>query len=380
MLLRPLFINLVNIYFINLYAVNAVKVNMQGSLSLGEDVLHALNKFLIVKNSRRSLNYDSEANDDFRKIIKLENFCSKATFCDGTLATYLDDYVISIADSIRQILQDKKDNANDREVKQGYTDVYLINNLKECLKLINKALKEYSIVHEENKTWLWDDIFKKINGIFQFVFLKENNKLLSQKVVKNTAEIEFKDNIQICKIYKSCNNSNNYAETVIILLSNLNELSESKVREFIRSFHDELKLTPFLSTLDKVTADEFQTILEDMSFKELVKPKNILSMVLVSVNMQLKFINLKDYVDSSPDVQMIHTILSDMEHTFDKDVAENLLEFMKEFKDWTVSDDKLNDAFKKVMKGLTKHINSLPIILQEKLRNEVKVFFEITVD
>ncbi|CAG4926997.1 unnamed protein product [Colias eurytheme] len=360
---------------------------MQGSLSLGRDVIETLSRFLgqnyIAKYSRRSLTPIREE-DTITDMVKSSLICRELKFCRDDLRKFIDEYVVIQAKAVQNILAAL---LGDQFIISEYE-----NQLKLELEHIRRILKHADKrVSDENITEAWINAVKKISSKFQEIGTsiaseilqidkKKLNKQLNQKLILATIIVEMRYLNKLCVDNNIC--VENYECTVGLntILEHFKTMNETKVRLFIRYFYEALYDTLFYTCLDESTAHEFQVVLNDMAYSDNVPTKEVLSAVQTIVAARLDFIKSSKDEKLSHDSLLLHAILSDMDHFYGHK-SNPFGVFLNYFFEWTVKDETyLCKHMRQVLNEIGKELMTVSDDLLLKLVSEVKVFLEITVD
>lgn len=373
--------------FLLIGLVKCIKVDVQGSLSLGRDVIDTVNHFLLKEadklrsgtDGRRFLSDDEnyEKNED---IIRGSKLCADIYYCNENLKRYLENYIIELAKQMEDILLNLKELPNK---KLSYIQRQYQGKLKECIITIKHILKESEVV-DQDTVGLLKMLIKKINGTFQMTFLtfleslNINNTTINQQVVIELGRIETKQEYKMCQQLILCRTSQKCSNALKQVLQLLVAMPEENMREFMKCFLEELSYTWFHTVLSDATSNQFKNILNEMAFSAYAPTKK----VLVSFLKSLDLIQSSDIsnLTTSDDVSLVQVTFSDLDHIYDQSNEEDFKEFLDAFNNWKSKSIKLNKAMRTIMKKIMKQISTLSDVLFQKLKNEVRVFLELTVD
>ncbi|XP_026728755.1 uncharacterized protein LOC113494563 [Trichoplusia ni] len=379
---------------------DAVKVNMQGSLSFGKEVMDTLTRYIgtnyaLPVSGRRSMSYSKET-DVLYIIIKSTYLCRDLQFCDGILEKFLNDYVMYLTKSIESIFEEilSQREVNDEE-SQVVKQLIFEEELKKCLREIRKLLRTINLKStQESGPYLWIEVIKKISLMFQtaaIMFAVDRlegtetdidvvTKKLTQKFVIATVTVESKYEVKLCSEYEICSKSYECTKSLNILLSSFKDMEDEKVKNFIRYVSEAFLDTKFYNQLSEVTANEMQIILNDMAYSDNVPAKEVLLTIQKTIEERLNSITTKTYTANGRDVELVHVILSDMDHLYSKRKVDPFHSFLSNFFEWSRSGAKLGTHVRTLLTDIEDQLNELSDDLFLKLVNEVKTFLEITVD
>ncbi|KAH9638371.1 hypothetical protein HF086_004173 [Spodoptera exigua] len=379
---------------------DAVKVNMQGSLSFGKEVVDTLSHYMRrnagnVVARRRSIPFSKET-DVIYIIIKSAYLCRDLDFCEGKLEQFLNEYIMVQTKSIEAIFEGIV-NPNQLLDQDAKTEQRLVfeEDLKKCLREIRRVLRQANMkMRDESITYLWIEVIKKISVMFQtaaILFAAERlegkpdeimevKKKLTQKLVIATTIVEGKYESKLCSEYDICIKAYEVTKALNTLLGALRDMEEENVKIFIRYVSEALLETNLYSHLSEVTSNELQIILNDMAYSENVSAKTVLLSIQKAVEDRLNALHLKTHMVNGRDVELVHVILSDMDHVYGKSSIDPFHVFMSSFFTWERTKSRLSGPIRSLLKELKNEINGLPDDLGFKLINEVRAFLEITVD
>lgn len=372
-----------------------VKVNLQGSLSFGKDVLDTLQHYM--RRSipiRRSMSHYNE-NDVLYLITKTSYLCRDLTFCEGKLEQFINEYIMvltkSIEDTFETILKQEKNPESENEI----TTHIFEEELKKLLLAVRQLLRIANTrVTEKTEVYVWIDTIKKICAMFQKAAINyatertdtnngdvlEIRKKLMQKFVLATIVVEGDYENTLCTDYNICSRSYECTKALNTLLSSLQNLNEEKIKVFMRSVAAGLLDTTFYSHISETTANEFQVILNDMSYSDNVPTKDVLRNIHKAVEERLNAVKTRTFFTGGRDVELVYAILSDMDHFYAKKKSDPFHSFLVEFFEWVKMDTKLKSHIQILIKNIADQLLKSPHELEVKLTHEVRAFLELTVD
>ncbi|CAB3221650.1 unnamed protein product [Arctia plantaginis] len=372
-----------------------VKVNLQGSLSFGKDVLDTLQHYM--RRSipiRRSLGHAKE-NDVLYLITKTSYLCRDLTFCEGKLEPFINEYITVLTKSIETAFQTILKQEKDPEIENENTTHIFEEELKKLLLEVRQLLRIANTrVTEKTEEYVWIDIIKKICAMFQEAAINyatermdtnngnalEIQKKLMQKFVLVTIVVEGKYENTLCTDYNICTKSYECTKALNTLLSSLRNLNEEKIKYFMRSVATGLLDTTFYSHISETTANEFQVILNDMSYSDNVPTKDVLRNIHKAVEERLNAVKTRTFFTGGKDVELVYAILSDMDHFYAKRKADPFHSFLSEFFEWVRMDTKLKSHIHVLINNIADQLLKSPHELEVKLIHEVRAFLELTVD
>ncbi|KAJ8734535.1 hypothetical protein PYW08_013785 [Mythimna loreyi] len=376
---------------------DAVKVNMQGTLSFGKEVMdtvsHYMKRNFETGSGRRSVipNQDS---DVVFLIIQSSYICRDLRFCDGFLEKFLNEYILVQTKSIEAILKGIIFQQN--EIDHVDKTFIFEDELKKCLIEIQKMLRRIDAKVTENITaFAWTEVIKRISVMFQteaILFateriegtpadLKEVKKKLTQKFVVASVIIEGKYESKLCAEYNICIKTFECTKALHTLLESFKEMSDENVKIFLRYVSETLMETKFYQQLSEVTANELQIILNDMAYSDSVPTREVLLSIHKTVEERLASIQSKKHNIKARDTELVHGILSDLDHAYSKrSVVDPFHSFMSSFFEWLRTGARLGPSMRTLLKDLAEQVNKQSNDLVLKLTNEVRVFLELTVD
>lgn len=364
---------------------SSLKVNLEGTLSLGSEVLSSLSEFLGKNDMKTRRSMDPVAGEDtLIDIIKTSVLCRELDFC-LPLRKFIDEYVITLTKSIENILKDSLGEAFQKDIYE--------EQLKNYLVIIRYILEENNMKITEDKTsYFWTNTIKQMCAKFQEMAailiseelqseISKNNakKSLNHKVIVTAVLIELKYQAKLCTEHNICIKAHDVTKSLYTLLEQLDNLSEEKIRLFIKYFYEALFETTFYSHLNQMTAHELQVTLNDMAYSEDVPTKDILSTMKKIVKLRLKSIQTNELLTLPNDAYLVHIILSDMDH-FYSEYKEPFGNFIQYFINWAISNVRIDKQIVQVLKEMERELWTVSDDLLMKLMNEVKIFLELTVE
>lgn len=300
----------------------------------------------------------------------------------------------AVENILEGLINDIDRNKNQNTPKALIFEGELKRSIREIKKMLRNIDKK---INDENKSYKWIDLLKRINARFQdtaTIFAAQRLEGTVQKVtdIKNklshkltvaTSLIELNFIDKLCTQHKICSKSFEVTKALNSLLLKINTTSEERANEFIRIFYETLPSTNFYYRISDVSGNEFQAILQDMAYADSISSKNVLAIVQRIVEDRLYTVNSEDRkVDkrSGKDVKLIHIMLSDMDHFYSKQKNEPFHDFLVDFFEWTKTGGKFSSQLRHIMKDLQNSLSFEANDLVLKLVNEMRVFMEITVD
>ncbi|KAJ8734293.1 hypothetical protein PYW07_014844 [Mythimna separata] len=374
---------------------DAVKVNMQGKLTFGKEVMdtvsHYMQKNFETGSGRRSI--PNQDTDVLYLIIQSSYICRGLVFCDGVLEKFLNDYILVQTKSIEAIL---KGIIFQNEIDQEERSFIFEEELKKCLVEIRKMLKNINAkVTENHYAFAWTEIIKRISVMFQteaIAFateriegtpadLTEVKKKLTQKFVIASVIIEGKYESKLCAEYNICVKALECTKALHALLDSFKDISDENVKIFLRYVSETLMETKFYELLSEVTANELQIILNDMAYSDSVPTREVLLSIHKTIDERLKSIESKQHFIKARDTELVHGILSDLDHAYSKrSVVDPFHAFMSSYFEWLRTGTRLGPSMRTLLKDLAEQLHKQSDDLVLKLTNEVRVFLELTVD
>ncbi|XP_047540571.1 uncharacterized protein LOC125073670 [Vanessa atalanta] len=366
---------------------NSVKLDMEGTISLGKDVVQSLSSFLGGGlNYRRSMTPVGDE-DNVTTLVRTTALCKDLQFC-VPMWNFIEEYVIVLTNSIQTILSGILEDSFKMFIFEGQLKLYL--------EIVRHILENTDAkISEDNKIYYWIDTMKNICSKFQemsSIFIKEEfqidpNKInevkkeLNHKLIIATVLVEMKYQIELCSKHNICVESFEVTTALNTLLERFKSLSDEKVRQFIKYVYEALFETPFYSYINEETAHELQVILNDMAYSKEVSTKDLLLTIQGIVKTRLDTITTNRDEKLYHDALLIHGILSDMDHIYSVHKSKQFAMFFENFIIWIDSlDFQLDKDIRLVMRDIGENLWAVPDNLLVKLTNEVKVFLELTVD
>ncbi|CAK1548099.1 unnamed protein product [Leptosia nina] len=355
---------------------------MQGTLSLGKEVVQTLTRFLgdsIPMNARRSLMPLQE--DKITEVVKMSLLCRDLDLCQEGMHKFVNEYVTVQAKGMENLLNALLNGFN--------SDVYELR-LKHTLDSIRLMLKEDN--GDNNDENIWINIVKKISGKFQEMTLScaeghlqvDRNKMdkkLTQKFILATVIVEMKYLNKLCYERHLCVKRYDCTISLNSILEHLKITDEAKARTFIKFVYEALYDTPFYNYLSETTAHEFQVVLNDMAYSDSVPTKELLSAVQKIIAARLQFITTNTDEKLSHDSLLLHAILTDLDNIYSKK-SNPFAEFLNYFFTWVSNEESVNISkhIRDIIEDIGKYLKLVSNELLDKLTGEVRAFLEMTVD
>ncbi|XP_028168207.1 uncharacterized protein LOC114358436 [Ostrinia furnacalis] len=321
--------------------------------------------------------------------VKSASLCKKLDFCKGKLEKFVNEYVTSLAQGIEAVFDgifNEKAEAN----LEMTTPIF--GKLKGSLSEVRKILKVANDkVTEAKEAFLWTAAMKKISSVFQMKSITyivdrldkdadEIKKKLTQKLVINIAAAEGRAERKLCYEYHICLRGIECTRALNSMLEKLITLPDDKIKTFMKAFYEALPETTFYSRLSEVTANELQIILNDMAYFDNVPTREILTSIQTTVENRINVLDSNAAAKKGQDIQLVHIILSDMDHIYSRQKKAPFHRFLNDFAEWTRAGGRISTHVVDVVKDIEDHLTSTSEDLVTKLTNEVRVFLEITVD
>ncbi|XP_022825094.1 uncharacterized protein LOC111355437 [Spodoptera litura] len=376
---------------------------MQGSVSFGKEVIDTISHYMrrnagagaaASASGRRSIPFSKET-DVIYIIIQSAYLCRDLQFCEGELELFLNEYIMVQTKSIETIFEGIFNQKHLTDEQPKMEKPLIFEELKKCLREIRKLLRHINMkLRVESSSYLWVEVIKKISVMFQTAAIllaaeriegnpdeiEQVKKKLTQKTVIATSIVEGKYESKLCSEYHVCVKAFAVTKTLETLLGSFKEMEEENVKLFIRYVSEALLETKLYSHLTEETSNELQIILNDMAYSDSVSAKGVLLSIHKAVEDRLNALQLKTHMVNGRDVELVHVILSDMDHVYGKSSFDPFHLFMKSFYGWQRTRKRLSGPIRSLLKDLTDAISDLPEDLSYKLINEVRAFLEITVD
>lgn len=349
-----------------------------------------------VPSLRRSMGPTANEEDQVAQTVQTATLCRGLQMCERKLSTFIDEYVKILARTIENmfsgILNPYPSDGNKEQSKVHVFDEVLRSNIvKDIRKLLKNADAKIS---EENESYIWLSVIKKISAKFQFAashFIAAHlegdpedmhnvKKKLTQKLVLATTIIEGKFENKLCVEYKLCEKVHECTKSLNSFLEYFKDLSPDKSREFMKYFYESLPEDTFYFT-QRETADEIQIIFSDMTLSHNTATKDILTSVHKIVEDRLRFMESRSELPEAFDTQLIYIILSDLDHFYhNKRRVYPFDTFLARFSEWVRTGGKLTPFIRQVLKEIGSKVSDQHSELRDKLINEIRVFLELTVD
>lgn len=372
---------------------------MQGSLSLGKEVMNTISHYLNTdnyKDGRRSMSRSDIISDTIPLIVNSAFLCRDLSLCHGTLPKFINEYLIMLTKTVENVFEgllqaNAKDDLENKFLKGVIFEDELKNILRNIKKILSQADKKQE---DDDEPFVWIDLIKKINAKFQErANTFASNRLqgnsqeigevklkLNQKLVIETSIVELEFVHKLCAEENICSKSFEVTKALKTLLKQLQAVPDAKTKSFIKYFQECLPDTSFYHSITEVTSTEFQAILNDMAYAENIHTKNVLLAVQNTVDDRLNSTKFKTYNASGRDIKLVHVILSDMDHFYSNEGVEPFHKFMVKLYEWVKTDAPFNSPIRQVMKDIANMLSLQSDELVFKLVNEMRAFLEITVD
>lgn len=393
-----IFFQLIVLVTVATWRGEAVRVNMQGALSLGKHVVDELSHFLhtsLQQQSRRSMPADVSYGESPQIMWTIQSvpICKGLDICRGPLGQFVKDYVTVHAHAVEGIFDGILYSDTDEKATEAKGAIFS-EKLKHTLLAVKKMLQEANDnITEDKEAFVWIHLIKGISAVFQrdaILFVSDRlegnpkdiqnaKKKLIQKLILANVIVENKFESKLCADYRICAPEYECTKALSNFLDYFRDITEERAKEFIKNFYESLSDDIFYFG-DADTANEFQIILSEMSYSETVPAKEILMSVRKTVEIREQCLKTKSAVPKAYDVQLVHIILADMDHFFQSKRDTYPFEgFLNAVSKWLRSGGKLTAAIREVINILKKKLHRQQPDMLNKLTNEVRVFLELTV-
>ncbi|XP_063393368.1 uncharacterized protein LOC134678653 [Cydia fagiglandana] len=354
----------------------AVKVDLQGSLTLGSEVAeflaHNLKEEFQEPDGRRA---NIDALEELVKIVKHMRPCKNATnFCTPKLEKLIIEYVSDLTTSIKTVFDDVLED-----------ELCKVKYFQKCLKHVRDVVK--TAASGDDEVYRWINVLKKISGDYlqQGLLLakqgldkveakEEATNVLKQQLVFTITDIEKKYEIILCKDFRLCPYQFDATIYVQILLNLIRNMKENNVRLFLSQFKKKFLHAPMF-TEDVLMKKNFEEVLRDMLLNKTIDTKGIVVSIADDVQKRLAATE-----SSERDAALLQIILSDMDHMYVNNKDEHIERFLDVVKAWLKSDDDnaLGDGMEALYNGLASHFINQQSEIVFKLQTEAQVFLELT--
>lgn len=363
---------------------DCVKMDVEGTVSIGKDVMETLSGFLgsTSLNGRRFLRPESE--DPIIIAVRTTSLCHNLAFCQH-ISKLVEEFITTLALSLKTVLN--------QMLPKSFNDIVFEQHLKHYVDVSKNVLESANTkIKEDLQVYYWIDTIKVICSRFlemsAIIVMEANPKEvakvkdeLNRKLILATVLVEMKYQTKLCADHDICVKSYKVTESLNNLLKGLNASDSDKVRLFIKYFYETLFDTAFYTHVGEKIGNVLQVILNDMVYSSEVPAKDILSTLQKIVEARVDAIETRKNVKMSHDASLVHVILSDMDHIYSTHTSEPFKQFFKHFYDWFQEVDvTMGRAIREVMKDIGAKFQTVPDNLLVKLIGEVRVFLDITIE
>lgn len=358
----------------------SIKVDVHGTVYLGQDVVNSITRYLIGNTARRSDDRHKETLEilnNNEKILKESELCGDIIYCNGKYKVILDHYILSHINTMDGIVLNliKLFNiTNYNNFIKQYN-----GKMKEVMVIIKRTLKESENVVQDAEELVKLSI-KKISGIFVASFItffeswNMENVIVTKNIIISFIKIEAKEELKICEQERICKITQKCTDVLNSIVQDLLEMPKQSVKDFLKILYEELSNTMFYSFLEEDLENKLKNNLNDMVYSENSSIKKILQIILNYI---------KDnhfYGFSTNSVSLLmHVILSDLDYIFEKS-DEDFKSLLNAIDIWKTKGTKPNKAIRQIISKFTKHLSSISEIMLFKLKSEVKIFLELIFD
>lgn len=372
---------------------------MQGSVSLGKDVVDTLTYYMkssLLQKHRRTLQIPPDKESERIKwTVQASSLGKGLRICQGPLGKFLKDYVLVLSTGIEAILDGILNSNQEDEKVQENKGTLFVDQLKIVLNDIHGFLKTADVeITQETETFTWLTLLKKISAKFQEAsqnFVAERldgdpaeiasvRKRLSQKLIMAIIIVESRYERRLCVEHHICQKEHECTIALAALLEQFQTATKAKAKEFMRFFYESLP-DNFFFFMDEITTHEFQVVLSDLSYSKNPMTKDILLTVYKTIQARLETLETNAELAKGYDVILIHVIMSDMDYFYyNKRKVYPFDNFLGPFTGWMRIGGKLNMQVRHVIRDLGIKLSEYPKELIQKLENQARVFLELTVD
>lgn len=372
---------------------------MQGSVSLGKDVLDTISYYMkssIIQQHRRVLqgSPDSES-ERIKWTVQASNLGKGLRICQGPIGKFVKEYVLVLSTGIESVLSGiLNSNVEDENTQEGKGTLF-VDELKLVLNDINTFLKAADLeITQETETFTWLTLLKKISAKFQEAsqnFVEERlagdpseiasvRKRLSQKLILAIIIVESRYERRLCIDHHICQKDHECTVALAAMLEQFKTATNEKAKEFMRVFYESLP-DNFFFFMDEITTHEFQVVLSDLSYSKNPMTKEILLTVFKTIQARIETLKTNAELAKGYDMILIHVIMSDMDYFyFSKRKAYPFDNFLGPFTGWMRLGGKFNMQVRHVIRDLGIKLSEYPKEMIQKLENQARVFLELTVD
>lgn len=373
---------------------------MQGSVSLGKDVVDTISYYLQnndlgLMDGRRTFTRRSNDSEAMEWLVRYTYLCKGVPICDKPMENFVNEYVTAQVKAVEKIIYGSL--PEDPKSFEPPTRAAFEEHAKDCLFEIKHSLQEIGedkVEHRQSETWL--DLVKKISSSVQTktvsylqAHLEGNSeetvqvkKNLTGRIILGTVLVEVKYETKLCKEFQMCSKSYEITSGLMKLLESFETLPEDKLRLFMKAFYQSLYDTNLYSILNEVTRNEFQFVLNDMAFSANIPARNVLMSLKQAVQKRLDVLQGKDseVLPNNYDVQLVNIILSDMDHLYLHAKRSPFFNFFNNYENWTQRGGNLKEYLKAVMQEIAKELEGKTPSIKSKLINEVQLFLQLTIE
>ncbi|XP_061723531.1 uncharacterized protein LOC133529745 [Cydia pomonella] len=354
----------------------AVKVDLQGSLTLGSEVADFLahnfqEEFLGGVNARRA---NTDALEELIKVVKHMRPCKDSSVCTPKLEKLIIEYVSDLTTGIKAVFDDVLED-----------ELCKVKYFQKCLKHVRKVVRDAASDADEVHRWI--NILKKISGVYleQGVLLakqgldnadkrEQATNALKQQLVFKITDIEKKYEMILCNEFRLCPYQFDATIYVQLLLNLIRNMKENNVRLFLNQFKKKYLHAPMFKE-DVIMKKNFEEVLKEMLLNKTIETKAIVLSIADVVQKRLAGTQPRER-----DVRLLQMILSDMDHIYVNNKDEHIEKFLDVVKDWLKSNDDnaLGDGMEVFYNSLASHFLNQPSEIMFKLQTVAQVFLEVT--
>ncbi|XP_063546225.1 uncharacterized protein LOC134754079 [Cydia strobilella] len=354
----------------------AVKVDLQGSLTLGSEVAEFLEynlqeEFPDGLSGRRA---NTDALEELVKIVKHMRPCKNATVCTPKLEKFIIEYASDLTTSIKTVFDGVLED-----------ELCKVKYFQKCLKHVRKVVR--TAASDADEVYRWINVLKKISGVYlkQGVLLtkqgldkaerkEQATNVLKQQLVFTITDIEKKYEMILCTEFGLCPYQFDTTIYVQLLLNFIRNMKENNVRLFLNQFKRKYLHAPMF-TEDVLMKKNFEEVLKEMLLNKTIETKEIILSIADVVQKRLAA-----RASRERDATLLQMILSDMDHLYVNNKDEHIEKFMDVLKAWLKSedDDALGDGMEAFYNSLASHFLNQPSEIVFKLQTEAQVFLDLT--
>lgn len=371
---------------------------MQGSVSLGKDVLDTITFYMksnLIQQQRRSLRELDRGSERIKWTVQGSNLGKGLRLCQGPKGRFIREYVLVLSTGIQTVLDSILNPNPDYKTFQETKGSIFVDELKLILYDINVFLKIADVeITQESETFTWLTLLKKISAKFQEAsqnFVAERlagdpvaiasvKKRLSQKLIMAIIIVESRYERRLCVEHHICEREHECTVALAAILEQFKMATSTKVQEFMRIFYESLP-DNFFFFMDEITTHEFQVVLSDLSYSKNPMTKDILLAVFKTIQTRLETLKTNAELAKGHDMILIHVIMSDLDYFYyNKPKTYPFDKFLESFTGWMKMGGKINMHVRHVIRDIGIKLNKYPVELFQKLENQARVFLELTVD